>query len=140
ATGEIVFTLTPTSTSMCPGEAATFSVNLVPAPIAAFSTIVGDSLDVSFVDESIGAGTWLWNFGVGGTSTAQNASYTYPEAGSYDVSLIVTAAGGCADTAYATVRLIQEEEYKPIAIPTGFSPNNDGNNDELRVLGGPFSE
>jgi gliding motility-associated-like protein len=140
ATGEIVFTLTPTSTSMCPGEAATFSVNLVPAPIAAFSTVVGDSLNVSFVDESIGAGTWLWNFGVGGTSTAQNASYTYPEAGSYDVSLIVTAAGGCADTAYATVRLIQEEEYKPIAIPTGFSPNNDGNNDELRVLGGPFSE
>lgn len=140
AAGEIIFTLTPTSTSMCPGEPASFTVNIVPAPIAAFSTIIGDSLHVSFIDESIGAGTWLWNFGIGGTSTSQNTSYTYPEAGSYDVSLIVTAAGGCADTAYATIRLIDEEDYKPIAIPTGFSPNNDGNNDVLRVLGGPFQE
>lgn len=137
--GELIFILTPTSTSLCPALPDTFTVNLVPAPIAAFSTQTGEDLDVLFTDESIGAGTWFWNFGIGGTSTLQNPTYVYPEPGTYDVSLVVTAAGGCSDTATAQVRVLGDIGT-PIAIPTGFSPNNDGTNDELRVLGGPFVE
>ncbi len=139
AAGELIFTLTPTGNTLCPAQPATFTVNLVPAPIAAFNAVADDSLNVVFTDESIGAGTWFWDFGVGGTSTVQNPTYTYPESGSYDITLVVTAAGGCSDTATAMVRVLGEE-VKPIAIPTGFSPNNDGSNDELRVLGGPFLE
>jgi len=137
--GELIFILTPTSVSLCPAQPDTFMVNLVAAPIAAFNAVVDDSLNVAFTDESIGAGTWFWDFGIGGTSTVQNPTYTYPESGSYDVTLVVTAAGGCADTAYATVRVLGDD-LKPIAIPTGFSPNNDGSNDALHVLGGPFVE
>ncbi len=137
--GELMFILTPTGNVLCPAQPDTFMVNMVAAPTAAFSTTIGDSLNVSFTDESIGAGTWYWNFGIGGTSTLQNPTYIYPESGSYDVTLIVTAAGGCSDTAFATIRVLGDD-IKPIAIPTGFSPNNDGKNDELRVLGGPFVE
>jgi len=52
---------------------------------------------------------------------------------------VVTAAGGCSDTANAQVRVLGDIGT-PIAIPTGFSPNKDGTNDGLHVLGGPFVE
>ncbi len=52
-------------------------------------------LTVSFTDESTGAiNTWSWSFGDGGTSTEQSPSYTYSDAGIYDVSLEVTGPGG----------------------------------------------
>lgn len=48
---------------------------------------------------NIGAlNSWQWTFGDGGTSTAQNPTHTYPSAGPYNVTLIVTDATGCADT------------------------------------------
>lgn len=44
---------------------------------------------VQFVDKSIQANAWLWNFGNGQTSTLQNPSMTYTESGNYTVSLTV---------------------------------------------------
>ncbi len=50
-------------------------------------------LPVQFIDASIGASQWQWDFGDGiGTSTEQNPSYTYNTAGMYDVRLQVS---GC---------------------------------------------
>lgn len=64
-------------------------------PIASFdSTCSG--LDCSFTDMSTDDGTimsWLWNFGDGVTTTAQNPSHTYPSAGDYTVTLTVTDDG-----------------------------------------------
>jgi PKD repeat protein len=52
-------------------------------------------LAVSFTDTSTGQPTsWSWNFGDGGTSTAQNPSHTYTTAGTYTVSLQVTNSTG----------------------------------------------
>ena len=42
--------------------------------------------------------SWLWDFGDGNTSTQQNPTHTYVNAGSYDVSLIVTDNNGCQDS------------------------------------------
>ena len=57
---------------------------------------------VQFTDVStsnVGALTsWKWTFGDGGTSTVQNPVHTYPAAGTYTASLIVTDAQGCPDT------------------------------------------
>ncbi|MFN5911115.1 MAG: PKD domain-containing protein [Bacteroidota bacterium] len=57
---------------------------------------------VQFTDESVADSPLLyaWNFGDGGTSTAQNPSHTYSEPGSYSVSLGVIATEGCVDTLY----------------------------------------
>ncbi len=60
-------------------------------------------LTVNFRDSSITDGvnnivSWLWNFGDGATSTDQNPSHTYVNAGSYTVSLKVSDSSGCTDT------------------------------------------
>jgi gliding motility-associated-like protein len=59
---------------------------------------------IQFSDSSVIAPTsWLWNFGIpGATSTQQNPSYTYPNAGRYTVSLTVSDATGCTDDTVMT--------------------------------------
>ena len=50
---------------------------------------------VQFTDTSTGSPTsWLWNFGDGSTSTAQNPSHTFATAASYGMNLTVTNASG----------------------------------------------
>ena len=68
-----------------------------PSPVAAF---VGAPLEVctgrsvQFTDQSTGGVTqWLWHFGDGNTSTAQNPSYVYTYPGTYAVWLEVTGLG-----------------------------------------------
>ncbi len=64
-------------------------------------------LTVNFTDLSTGAPTsWSWNFGDGGTSTAQNPSHTYNSIGTYTVSMTATNAYGSdpeTKTGYITV-------------------------------------
>ncbi|MEW6073616.1 MAG: PKD domain-containing protein [Planctomycetota bacterium] len=56
-------------------------------------------LGVVFTDLSIGdLVSWEWDFGDGGTSAVQNPTHVYEEAGTYTVSLTVTAAGLETDT------------------------------------------
>lgn len=45
---------------------------------------------------------WLWDFGDGYTSTAQNPSHSYATAGAYAVSLTVEDAYGCKNTVSKT--------------------------------------
>jgi len=55
-------------------------------------------LTVSFTDASTGPVTsWSWDFGDGGSSTAENPSHQYTSPGNYTVSLTVTSAT-CNDT------------------------------------------
>ena len=61
------------------------------ADFAATPTSGSYPLAVQFTDASSGAPTsWSWDFGDGGTSTAQNPSYTYAAAGVYTVTLTAT--------------------------------------------------
>jgi gliding motility-associated-like protein len=66
-------------------------------------TIPGDSIN-----------SWVWNFGDGTTSTLQNPSHTYPQAGNYSVSLAVTSKGGCSNNSSLTPLTIKVNPY-PIA-------------------------
>ncbi|BDS14736.1 PKD domain-containing protein [Aureispira anguillae] len=73
-------------------------------PIAKFThSIVCDSLTIHFIDESIGAHRWSWDFGdsttLSDTSTLQNPSYTYSSPGDYIVTLIAyNDSTNCIDT------------------------------------------
>jgi gliding motility-associated-like protein len=62
-------------------------------PIAIFEQL-GDCNNVklrTFIDHSIGADSWQWDFGDGTTSTQQNPpAHTYADTGTYKVSLTVT--------------------------------------------------
>jgi len=54
-------------------------------------------LSVQFTDESSGEiSQWYWDFGDGKTSSEQNPSHTYQQAGSYTVSLKISGNGGTA--------------------------------------------
>jgi PKD repeat protein len=68
------------------------------APAANFSaspTSGPASLMVKFTDTSTGnITTWLWNFGDGSTSPAQNPVKIYAKSGTYTVSLTVNGPGG----------------------------------------------
>ena len=71
------------------------------------SSVVGPDANYTYVTPSCGVydftktcdtgvlSTYLWTFGDGNTSTAQNPSHTYIAGGNYNVSLEVTDALGC---------------------------------------------
>ncbi len=86
------------------------TTTVTPPPVAGFSgtpTSGCAPLAVSFTDESTGEITgWSWDFGDGGSSTAQNPSHTYNSGGTYTVALVVTGPGGSdteTKTNYITV-------------------------------------
>ncbi|MCT4579873.1 MAG: PKD domain-containing protein [Flavobacteriales bacterium] len=121
----------------------TQSVVVQGSPIANFSLPTGDVIvgqEVGYSDLSVGGVSWYWTFGDGfGNSTDQNPTYTYATEGDYNVLQTVTNAFGCSDTALLTLTVLPEEEpYYPPVVPSGFSPNGDGENDVLYVRGGPF--
>jgi PKD repeat protein len=119
-TVEGVYNVTLTATNSAGSTSLTknayITANHVPvAPVAAFvgSPTSGNvPLTVNFTDQSIAGSAPItsraWDFGDGGTSTAQNPSHTYNTPGSYFVSLSVTTADG-ANTAsksgYITVNV-----------------------------------
>jgi len=57
---------------------------------------------ITFTNQSIGASSYFWNFGDptvnGDTSLLVNPSYTYPDTGTYQVTLIANPGKPCADT------------------------------------------
>jgi PKD repeat protein len=81
------------------------------APVANFTAdpVSGTyPLEVDFTDQSIeNITSWSWDFGDGlGTSTVQNPTYIYNNAGTYTVSLTVISSGGSdteTKTDYITV-------------------------------------
>ncbi|MFH1321792.1 MAG: PKD domain-containing protein [Bacteroidota bacterium] len=48
------------------------------------------NLTVTFIDSSVFAETWYWDFGDGNTETLRNPAHTYPDTGKYNVCLTVT--------------------------------------------------
>lgn len=134
-------TLAVTSSLGCTYELIqTITVN--DAPNASFgltpSTAEIDET-ITFSDASTGASIWSWDFGDGfGVSNDQNPDYMYTSEGDYVISQIVTNIYGCTDTSSVVVTITDEALFPP-AVPSGFSPNDDGENDVLKVLGGPFT-
>lgn len=137
AVGNITLTLTSTNNQQCPQVTDELTIIVESIPVAAFSSESDDNLSVSFTDESVGANQWAWSFENGATSASQNPSVTFPSAGQYEVMLVVSNTAGCRDTITSVVQAF-DQRVEPIAVPTGFSPNSDGNNEVLHVLGGPF--
>lgn len=69
-------------------------------PVAQFTSTVSCSISkqrVQFTDQSVGATSWLWNFGDGNTSTLQNPLHNYAALGTYTVTL-TTTNGACTNS------------------------------------------
>ncbi|MCB0381566.1 MAG: gliding motility-associated C-terminal domain-containing protein, partial [Flavobacteriales bacterium] len=88
-------------------------------------------LSVSFTNTSVGATSYLWNFGNGSTSILTNPTAVYNDMGMFTATLIAMT-GNCSDT--FTV-IIETFGKSSILIPNVFTPNNDGSNDVFTVEG-----
>ena len=84
-------------------------INVRP-PIPKFDTAFrcNDPLTRNFIDKSIGATTWLWDFGDGTNSTDAKVTHTYAAPGTYPVTLKVTNAT-CENTLKKDVVVIKEQ-------------------------------
>lgn len=80
-------------------------------------------------------GTWNWSFGDGQVSSSKDpAPIRYPvtlRESVYNITLTATGANGCSDTKVASVKVLAT---CLIAVPSAFSPNNDGLNDYFSPL------
>lgn len=74
---------------------------------------VGETIE--FTEQSIGAQSYLWDFGVDGSqtdiSTETEPSFTFPDTGIYDITLIVNPDWPCADTSVSTFYV-----YEPLDL------------------------
>ncbi|MBT5737207.1 MAG: PKD domain-containing protein [Planctomycetes bacterium] len=106
-----------------------------PAPVADFvaSPTSGEApVAVSFSNSSTGNITgYSWNFGDGGSSTAQNPSHTYTSAGTYSVTLTATGPGG-SDTASCSSCIVVTDPPPPPPV-AGFTPDSAGGETPIAV-------
>ncbi|WP_280658632.1 PKD domain-containing protein [Geodermatophilus sp. DF01_2] len=88
------------------------AANPEPVPAASFTATPTSGqapLTVAFQDTSTGSPTsWAWDFGDGGTSTAQNPSHEYTAAGTYTVTLRATNSSGTGTSAPQTITVSAE--------------------------------
>lgn len=85
-------------------------------------------INVQFTANTPGAVSWLWNFGDGDTSSAENPQHVFNGDSVYTVTLTACLASGCCNTYTSTYEVIGGV---PIIAPNVVTPNGDGLNDAL---------
>ncbi|MFN3875459.1 MAG: PKD domain-containing protein, partial [Flavobacteriales bacterium] len=111
-------------------DTATASVTVAPGVVAGFTHngMPGCApMDVSFTNTSTGAGSYLWDFGDGGTSTAESPQHTYVNTSLvlsiHTVTLTAYSPAGCQATATQTVMVYPTPDFTFVAQPdSGCSP------------------
>ena len=88
-----------------------FQFNVVTCTVTVVSAIQDQTqkcngLTVQFINQSVGANTYFWDFGdpstLADTSHLPNPSYTYPDTGMYQVTLVANPNKPCSDTTKKT--------------------------------------
>lgn len=111
-------------------------VKVATSPVAIYSYLPvelnGLDSEVTFLNESIGASAWFWDFGNGFTSIAESPVYAFPDTGLYEVKMIAFNESGCSDTMIQTVDIAPNIDFY---FPNAFTPNGDGKNDVFKGKG-----
>jgi gliding motility-associated-like protein len=140
STGSFTVKLVVSNQGMCWDSITKVDViNVSTPPVVAFSAVPDTGVSVElhlanfvFTNESQYAGSYLWKFGDGDSSTLTNPAHKYDAPGYYRVTLYASN-GACMDS-------VSHEFYKVIPdkvlqIPNAFSPNGDGINDRWDIDG-----
>ena len=83
-------------------DSASKTVTVIDKPAVNFMANDSSScqapFNVQFTDLTLGATSWLWDFGDGNTSTQQNPTHQYSTVGNFTVSLTASTSANCSDS------------------------------------------
>lgn len=111
--------------------------NIEDKPVAKFETSPNAMgkytapFQIQFINQSINATTYLWDFGDGELSNLYSPKHKYLRDGKYQISLTAYSLNGCQNTTFLKDLTILDGTN--LAIPNSFSPNDDGINDKLNI-------
>lgn len=137
ASGNYPITLTIENVYGC-SSSETISANItvfpqVDAIIDAVSHTANEFTPIiQFINASLFADTYSWDFGDGSTSTEATPNHTYSSTGNYVVTMVGNNQYGCPDTVSMEVQIIPEHT---LYVPNAFTPNGDGWNDVFAAKG-----
>lgn len=106
-------------------------------PVSAFRTNpslpakLSYPVTIAFLNESVDASRYLWDFGDGETSELINPVHEYKTRGEYTVTLTAFKSNVCRDSVSKGQFVIREGSA--LFIPNTFTPNGDSINDEFVV-------
>jgi gliding motility-associated-like protein len=113
---------------------ASVTITVKGKPVAAFTSefeVSCEGINGEFINESINAHSYEWDFGDNGTSTAANPSHQFGFNSYYLVTLIASNNNGCKDTVSQPKIFSAFTDFLNVHVPNIFTPNNDGINDEF---------
>ena len=136
AVGTYTVTMVVVNPGSCNG-ADTFSyiIKVIAAPTAnfTFTPITPEAnIPTSYTNLSVNAISYLWDFGDATNSTLLNPVHQFKKTGTYHTCLTAYNTSSCPAVACKDVSI---EVVPIIGLPSGFSPNGDGENDILYVRG-----
>jgi PKD repeat protein len=140
--GAYQVTLTASSAAGASSTHQTINVLAPPpaAPIASFSASPTSGqvpLTVHFTDSSTGSPTaWSWNFGDGVFSSSRNPSHIYNAAGTYNVTLTASNAGGSSSTIKTITATAPAQNCTYKISPTTKSFSLSGGSSSVQVTAG----
>lgn len=137
ATGNYTVKLIAYDSSTCNKVDSTMmNIAVLNIPTANFTANPNPALvenkPTQFTNLSVGASTYVWNFGDGGASTEVNPLYQFTSTGVFNVCLQAISPAGCIDTFCLDV----SAKISPlVAVPNAFTPGKFGKNGIIKVEG-----
>ncbi|UEG48550.1 PKD domain-containing protein [Ferruginibacter lapsinanis] len=116
-------------------DTMTVDIEIFSMPTANFSfTPVTAKVNTptQFINSSLNAVSYLWNFGDGDSSITANPLHQFNATDTFNVCLMAKNEAGCIDTLCQAVEAIVEPL---IDVPNAFTPNSNDINSVIRVAG-----